>query len=112
MPYRLVYQSLPLGQRCKGRNYDGKRCCTQEAPCNYGEGDCDGPIDGGPNDGDLGCMGDLVCGSNNCQKFGFYYHEKDDCCDYPPQYVQTTTESIIPGLPMEPPIGKYRYQKD
>ena len=107
MPYRLVYQSLPLGQRCKGRNYDGKRCCTQEAPCNYGEGDCDGPIDGGPNDGDLGCMGDLVCGSNNCKKFGFYYHEKDDCCDYS-QDVQTTTESIIPGLPMEPPIGKYR----
>merc|ERR1712113_896963 len=27
------------------------------------------------------CKGDLVCGSNNCKKFGAYYHEKDDCCE-------------------------------
>ena len=32
-------------------------CCTQEG--NYGEEDCDGPIDGGPND--AGCKGDMVC---------------------------------------------------
>ena len=24
-----------------------------------------------------------MCGSNNCRKFGLYYHEKDDCCDEP-----------------------------
>ena len=30
----------------------------------------------------LFCPG-LVCGSNNCLKFGLYYHEKDDCCDLP-----------------------------
>ena len=41
-----------------------------------GEGDCDGPQDGGANDGHQGCQGDLVCGSNNCMKFGTYYHEK------------------------------------
>ena len=41
-----------------------------------GEGDCDGPLDGGPNDGHDGCQGDLVCGSNNCRKFGSYYHPK------------------------------------
>ena len=46
-----------------------------------GEGDCDGRGDGGLNDGDRGCKGDLVCGSNNCAKFGLYYHEKDDCCE-------------------------------
>ena len=46
-----------------------------------GEGDCDGRGDGGLNDGDQGCKGDLVCGSNNCAKFGLYYHEKDDCCE-------------------------------
>merc|ERR1712013_966802 len=27
--------------------------------------------------------GDLVCGRNNCKKFGSYYHEKDDCCEKP-----------------------------
>ena len=35
----------------------------------------------GQHDGDAGCKGDLVCGSNNCKKFGSYYHEKDDCCE-------------------------------
>merc|ERR1719436_2010560 len=35
------------GYKCAGRNYDGRRCCTPEAPCEYGEGDCDGPGDGG-----------------------------------------------------------------
>merc|ERR1712243_242239 len=73
----------PAGQRCRGRNYDGKRCCTPENPCNEGEGDCDGPGDGGLNDGHAGCKGDLVCGSNNCLQFGAYFHPKDDCCERP-----------------------------
>merc|ERR1711970_876798 len=80
----------PSGQRCSGRNFQGRRCCTPENPCGLGEGDCDGPLDGGLSDGDLGCEGDLVCGSNNCQKFGRYFHKSDDCCDYPPN----TTESF------------------
>merc|ERR1711892_518676 len=72
----------PAGQRCKGRNYEpGRRCCTPENPCGEGEGDCDGAGDGGVNDGDRGCRPGLVCGSNNCRKFGAYYHEKDDCCE-------------------------------
>merc|ERR1712110_1039391 len=75
--------SPPKGQRCRGRNFDGKRCCTPEQPCGLGEGDCDGPLDGGVNDGHRGCKGNLVCGSNNCKKFGAYYHEKDDCCERP-----------------------------
>merc|ERR1739838_993815 len=74
----------PEGQRCRGRNYaPGRRCCTPEDPCDVGEGDCDGRGDGGFNDGDEGCKGDLVCGSNNCKQFGLYYHEKDDCCQQP-----------------------------
>merc|ERR1739838_660694 len=73
----------PLGQRCSGRNYQGRRCCTPEEPCGIGEGDCDGPDDGGQHDGHAGCKGDLVCGSNNCKKFGAYFHEKDDCCEKP-----------------------------
>ena len=72
-----------IGQRCSGRNYNGKRCCTPENPCDEGEGDCDGPGDGGSNDGHLGCKGDLVCGSNNCLQFGAYFHPKDDCCERP-----------------------------
>merc|ERR1712165_75173 len=80
----------PDGQRCSGRDYQGRRCCTPENPCDEGEGDCDGPGDGGFHDGHAGCKGDLVCGSNNCKKFGHYYHEKDDCCEKPTQVPPET----------------------
>ena len=49
-------------QRCAGRNYNGQRCCSPEAPCECGEGDCDDPGDGGRHDGHAGCRGELVCG--------------------------------------------------
>merc|ERR1712183_1074914 len=29
------------------------------------------------------CRGRNFDGSNNCKKFGAYYHEKDDCCERP-----------------------------
>merc|ERR1711931_439062 len=97
----------PEGQRCSGRNYNGRRCCTPEEPCGLGEGDCDGPLDGGDNDGHAGCQGDLVCGSNNCQKFGLYFHEKDDCCDLPSSLpTDRPAPVIIPGVPLEPPAGQ------
>merc|ERR1711976_687969 len=82
-PPRTPLTEPPQDQRCAGRNFNGRRCCTPESPCGYGEGDCDGPLDGGANDGHRGCQGDLVCDSNNCKKFGTYFHEKDDCCDLP-----------------------------
>merc|ERR1712168_1149176 len=81
--YSQSYSTPPENQRCKGRNFTGKRCCTPEQPCGLGEGDCDGAGDGGINDGNRGCRAGLVCGSNNCKKFGAYYHEKDDCCERP-----------------------------
>jgi len=81
------------GQRCRGRNFDGKRCCTPENPCDEGEGDCDGPGDGGQHDGHRGCKGDLVCGSNNCLQFGAYFHPKDDCCERPFSTSQCFTNS-------------------
>ena len=100
----------PPGQRCSGRNYQGRRCCTPENPCDEGEGDCDGPGDGGQHDGHAGCKGDLVCGSNNCKQFGAYFHEKDDCCEKPKSKpIKTTTtnpfrNSIYPTYFR--PIGK------
>lgn len=97
----------PAGQRCSGRNFQGRRCCTPENPCELGEGDCDGPLDGGLNDGHEGCKGDLVCGSNNCRKFGRYYHPKDDCCDLPTTLAtERPPPVIIPGVPLEPPAGQ------
>jgi len=97
----------PPGQRCSGRNYQGRRCCTPENPCEEGEGDCDGPGDGGGHDGHKGCKGDLQCGSNNCGKFGLYFHEKDDCCEKPSANTQASqSEVYIPGTPLEPKEGQ------
>ena len=97
------------GQRCAGRNYNGRRCCTPEQPCPEGEGDCDGPGDGGQHDGHRGCAGDLECGSNNCLQFGLYYHPKDDCCERP-AVVSTPPPRPHPqpgpGVLMEPPPGR------
>jgi len=105
----IPFEPLP-GQRCAGRNYDGRRCCTPENPCDEGEGDCDGPLDGGGNDGHLGCRGDLVCGSNNCKKFGHYYHPKDDCCQRPddarPLEPEAPSEPQFPNAPEFPPPGQ------
>merc|ERR1712115_476155 len=99
-------QEPPAGQRCSGRNYNGRRCCTPERPCGLGEGDCDGPLDGGTHDGHQGCQGDLVCGSNNCRKFGAYFHPKDDCCVRPENLPVREEPSFVPGAPLEPPTGQ------
>merc|ERR1711988_326912 len=105
-PPRTPLTEPPQGQRCAGRNFNGRRCCTPESPCGYGEGDCDGPLDGGANDGHRGCQGNLICGSNNCKKFGAYYHPKDDCCDLPENRPRPTAPVIIPGTPLTPPPGQ------
>jgi len=67
----------PAGLRCYARNYLGVTCCTPDYPCDEGEGNCDSA-----GDGDRGCKGDLVCGRNNCKKYGSQYFEKD-CCEKP-----------------------------
>merc|ERR1712029_438582 len=87
------------GQRCAGRNYDGRRCCTPEQPCDEGEGDCDGPRDGGQHDGHAGCKGDLLCGDNNCKQFAAYFHPKDDCCVMPD--IKTVNNTIYEWGPWE-----------
>jgi len=54
----------PTHLRCKGID---NGCCTEDNPCEKGDGDCDG---------DDQCAGDLTCGSDNCP-FG---DGDDDCC--------------------------------
>jgi len=56
--------------RCNGTDND---CCTQDNPCEEGDGDCDGWWQ---------CAGRLVCGNNNCG--GPPFQPDDDCCTQPP----------------------------
>ena len=47
----------------------GDSCCTFQNLCDIGEGDCDSDFD---------CMGELVCGFDNCD--GPNFDSTDDCC--------------------------------
>ena len=44
-------------------------CCNATHPCNIGQGDCDADED---------CLGNLVCGRQNCGP-GFFWNSTD-CC--------------------------------
>merc|ERR1711939_214497 len=59
----------------------GDTCCTYDFPCGDGEGDCDTDDD---------CIGDLRCGTDNCDRGRFPFDSTDDCC-YPPIPV------LLPG---------------
>ena len=52
------------------------------------------------------CEGDLVCGSNNCKKFGAYYHERDDCCEDPDKIEEVRVRDPNPNIPVECPPGQ------
>ena len=82
-----------------------------------GEGDCSSKDDGGTFNDNKDCLPGfekkiypknifvlrikpnwlvgLVCGSNNCKKFGLWYHEKDDCCEEP---VEVQRKNILCAL--------------
>ena len=56
--------------RCHPLDYEWD-CCSIEQPCLADDGDCDS---------DDECIGDLICGENNCQDDTTLY---EDCCTRP-----------------------------
>ena len=61
--------NLASGTSCHNGN-GGKSCCSKSYKCKEGEGDCDDDND---------CLGNLICGNDNCnQKLGF--GSDYDCC--------------------------------
>ena len=61
---------------------DDNECCSTESPCRVGEGDCDTNAE---------CVGDLVCGTNNCQMFDASWKDTRDCCEANKAIITTTT---------------------
>ena len=52
-----------------------------------------------------------MCGSNNCQKFGSYFHPKDDCCDVAASIATATPPVVVPGAPQEPSSGRVQAEE-
>ena len=48
-----------------------QECCSTSNQCGEGQGDCDK---------DSECLGNLVCGRDNCDKSKFPDNDKTDCC--------------------------------
>ena len=59
-----------LAKSCNGTPYDNE-CCSSKQQCGINEGDCDSNDD---------CIGDLVCGKDNCPT---HFPSDADCCQYP-----------------------------
>merc|ERR1712126_338253 len=58
---------------CRTPCNGGDSCCSSSNICREGEGDCDSNND---------CLGDLVCGRENCGG-GPTFEALDDCCRTP-----------------------------
>ena len=52
----------------------GDNCCSDANPCREGAGDCDLVSH---------CVGDLLCGFNNCNSKIKTFFKSDDCCYWP-----------------------------
>ena len=62
--------SIDILEQCSPTKTSDNCCSTGNYKCKEGQGDCDSDSD---------CEGDLVCGTNNCQKYGFLNADYD-CC--------------------------------
>jgi len=91
MGYCKFVGSYNEAPRCRGEE---NNCCTEDYPCEIGEGDCDY---------DNQCAGGLVCGYNNCDKtFG----NGDDCC------TNNTLTNLDGADPVELKKGGFKFQND
>ena len=75
-------------------------CCTIDSKCEEGEGDCDNNSE---------CIGDLVCGTDNC--LGSEHPQLGDCCEKPTPSTTTTTAATTPTTTWPDGMFKPNYSK-
>ena len=63
------YDPNIIATRCTG----GDSCCSESELCKEGEGDCDD---------DSQCVGNLICGKDNCRDYNPTALPESDCCTY------------------------------
>ena len=62
---------MSSSSRCaSGTHSQIQECCGTDNPCDEGHGDCDK---------DSECLGNLICGKNNCDRSKFLSNNTD-CC--------------------------------
>ena len=76
MFYVIFYLYMVGNPNCNLNTWESynNECCSTEKPCGLGEGDCDV---------DEECIGNHVCGENNCRQDGSGFTAQADCCQLP-----------------------------
>ena len=69
---QFLFFTFKVAKSCNGKPKIKWSCCTTGSPCDVGGGDCDK---------DSHCSGNLVCGNNNCRKWGKHWKRSADCCE-------------------------------
>ena len=67
-----LFFTFKVAKSCNGKPKIKWSCCTTGSPCDVGGGDCDK---------DSHCSGNLICGNNNCRKWGKHWKRSADCCE-------------------------------
>eukprot|EP00090_Calanus_glacialis_P043455 TRINITY_DN76939_c0_g1_i1.p1 TRINITY_DN76939_c0_g1~~TRINITY_DN76939_c0_g1_i1.p1 ORF type:complete len:116 (-),score=12.95 TRINITY_DN76939_c0_g1_i1:45-392(-) len=69
------------------------KICSQETPCLDGEGNC--------ND-DTQCVGNLLCGKDNCKRLGEFYPDKGNCCVATLYHIQRSSKDYLSPILFSP----------
>jgi hypothetical protein len=74
--FDIFFVPIVGNPNCNAKTWESynNECCSTEEPCGLGEGDCDV---------DEECIGNLVCGTNNCRQDGSGFTRQADCCQLP-----------------------------
>jgi hypothetical protein len=107
LPMFLI-TSVPVAESstCDGDGSTNFDCCTNDAPCVKGNGDCDFDTD---------CAGDLYCGEDNCLLYhstlNSAWETTADCCTDVNEHEITAIELSATGTEVIRNIGRDNFNQ-